>query len=348
MQSLGQIAASSIRQECTAKKLGNVHPQASFANMTYQTFLDAAQSIGDCIDLHFTTRTAWTTSDCAEPTDGPIVEPFDAPIGTLVLSCVQSMLNKTGVNTSLGTILLFAPILEAAFQANSQPGSATGAVSQGMIERVLLRMTRLDSQRVYQAIALCSPGGLGESEKMSVHGDAPENLLDAMQHASSVDDVALQYVNHFSQIFSLADRFEKLAVRANRHNGAGHGFDPVDELDAIGHLQLELLAERPDSLICRKAGRELASEVQSRAKRLAASEIALKQLSGEGQARSIGECSAGAGNGCRLLAERAEWLALDSWLRGHRSLTGSQLANPGTHADLIAAALLLHNLRSSD
>jgi triphosphoribosyl-dephospho-CoA synthase len=79
-------------------------------------------------------------------------------------------------------------------------------------------------------------------------------------------------------------------------------------------IQLEVLAERVDSLIVRKSGIELAKAVMNRC----------REISGMSP---DDECW------------QDHWKELDRWMREKRNDEGKHLANPGTTADLIAAAI---------
>jgi triphosphoribosyl-dephospho-CoA synthetase len=82
----------------------------------------------------------------------------------------------------------------------------------------------------------------------------------------------------------------------------------------VQRIQLEVLAERVDSLIVRKSGIEIAKVVMDRCREISG-------ISPED------ECW------------QHRWNELDSWMREKRSSEGKQLVNPGTTADLIAAAI---------
>lgn len=365
MKSLGDLVANSIRQECSAKKLGNVHPQASFSNMSHDTFLTAAQAIGKCVDDYFssTANLVPAASDPILPAGSPEQEP-PYRTGKLVLKCVEAMKDSVAVNTSLGTILLFAPIL-CCPEIQSGPVTDTGAFSihsgwskaseSDRINQTLLRLSVVDSQKIYQAIAICAPGGLGSSPEMSVHDAAPKNLLDAMQYASEFDDVALQYVTQFELVRNLASRINLLfqRLRELENFSGGHAMRWEATLaEAVSIAQLELLAERPDSLIVRKGGRPLAEEVQLRAQHLYQAlirenhdlEWTVSHSAVELLPNPVG---AGADNRVTVpsIADTPAWIELDHWMRNHITSEGKQMANPGTHADLIAAALLVKSLR---
>jgi triphosphoribosyl-dephospho-CoA synthase len=303
--SLGSCVQKSIELECSAPKLGNVFPGHPFEDMTHDSFLDAAKAIGECVDRLY--------SDLKNDQN---VAP-----GYAILRCTQAMLQSAGCNTSLGTILLAIPLIESfarVWRAANQHRSSLEEWQNLLAEEVLQKLTAQDSAHVYDAIRICNPGGLGSKPEMDVASAPPVRLLDAMAFASHYDDVALQYVSRFELCFALAKRL-------SLYESSGKN---ASILESITLLQLELLAERPDSLIARKGGSELAEQVREKAHKV---------------------LSLWAGQSTNWLNA---WQELDDWMRSLRNSQGKRIANPGTHADLIAAAiliyLLLHKPNASD
>jgi triphosphoribosyl-dephospho-CoA synthase len=281
-RTLGDRVRRAIQLESSAIKLGNVHPNASFHDLNYGHFERASAAIGQAID-----------------------EMDSASVGLLVLEATRKMMQVVETNTSLGTILLIAPLVVAWREASGSPGlqgnvEARSVAIQASLPGVLSRLDASDSEQIYQAIRTSQAGGLGARDTMDVNGQAPMRIQDAMQLASAWDDIALQYSTNFDLVFRMAQRLwhEKRAS--------------VSWQDAVRQIQLELLSERVDSLIARKRGIEYACEIQSRAKSVLHS----------GEYGSPGFESA--------------WLELD-----HEMRDGNHRGNPGTIADLIAAALFL-------
>lgn len=169
------------------------------------------------------------------------------------------------------------------------------------IAAVLNRLTPSDAADVYAAIQLARAGGLGTESRWDVHGTPPPDLLAAMRAAADRDLIARQYVTNFSTVLETV--VPSLLANLNR------GWRPAE---AIVRSALQLMAAEPDSLIGRKCGREIAEQ--------SARYAAVTLDAGE----------PGDENYHEALAD------LDFWLRsdGHRR-------NPGTTADLIAAALFV-------
>ena len=278
--SRGERTRWSIVQEASAFKAGNVHPLIGFDNMDFARFVAAAEAIGDAIDR----STALS-------------------LGQLVVQCTRAMLDVTGVNTSLGTILLLAPLIQYEIQCEQTSDECLRSQmlrpewTGNSIQQWLQATSFEDSSQIYRAIASCKPGGMGSSQSMDILGPPPDSILKAMRLAAEHDDVALQYCNGYLEVARYARYLVSPEYRA------------MSLADAIRRLQLVILAERVDSLIARKCGLTVGREVQSRAG------ILMRSTYGS------------------ALFE-AEWKAFDEFLR-----SDGNRRNPGTTADLIATAL---------
>jgi triphosphoribosyl-dephospho-CoA synthase len=167
------------------------------------------------------------------------------------------------------------------------------------LHTVLAALTAEDCRLVYDAIRLAQPGGMGEVPEMDIAHEPPTDLLAAMQAAAGRDLVARQYTDDFRLVLE-----EALPLLAS---GRQRGWSLTS---AIVHAHLQLLARYPDSLILRKCGPETAQRVSAMASQIL--------VAGDPGTEPYFEAVAD----------------FDFWLRadGHRR-------NPGTTADLIAAAL---------
>jgi len=270
----GERARWAILQEVTAIKAGNVHPRAVFAEMGIDDFRLAAEVIAEAFD-----RTAHES------------------LGATILAAATAMMDQVGTNTSLGTILLLAPMAKWESCANEGTFHSSEQV-RSQLSQLLEGTDGEASQRIYTAIDRCRPGGLGRLENMDVTGEAPESILQAMRMAASWDDIALQYANGFENVFVYARSLTTWVAEGS------------SLLDAIRRLQGEAMADRPDSLIVRKHGVAMGQQVQARARQMV---------------------SAGAYGSPEY---ETAWEALDAFLRDPRARK-----NPGTTADMIAAAL---------
>jgi triphosphoribosyl-dephospho-CoA synthase len=164
---------------------------------------------------------------------------------------------------------------------------------------VLRNLTIEDANQVYAAIRLAQPSGLGQVDKADVN--APEAPQITLREAMALAaDRDLVARQYVNDFTEVRWTADRIAAAATEQ--------PLGE--AIVRAYLELLAQHPDSLVARKCGPEVAAQVSAGAATVLA-------------ARRHGEDT--------YQACRAEF---DFWLRadGHRR-------NPGTSADLVAAAL---------
>jgi triphosphoribosyl-dephospho-CoA synthase len=256
-----ELATLSCVLEATARKPGNVHPEASFAELTYADFVRSAFLIAPS----FVGGSEWS-------------------VGRIVLDAVERTRRELVRNTNLGILLLLAPLACVPQGIKLREGIGDVLARLGRDE-----FGREEAKRVYKAIRLARPGGMGHVDREDV-ADAPTvTLLDAMRMAADRDRVADQYTANFSTVFAGVDRL----VNGGRFS--------VDWEETVIDLHLWLMAEFPDTLIARKCGRELAEESARRA-------------------RAVLEAGwPGSASGRRLLSDLDRWLRAD----GHRRNPGT-------------------------
>ncbi len=272
--------------EATAPKAGNVHPSAPFGDMHFAHFAASAAVLARVLSHR-----------------------PPASVGRAVREAVDALSDRVGVNTSLGTILLMAPIA-IAWNAAGRGGEAE---LRRAVSGTLQQLTPSDASCVYEAIRSVSPGGLGRSNEDDVHGPPPDDLVAAMARAAPWDAVARQFATGMADIFDVWLPVLADAARAT-----------TDALAAVCWLQIHMLADQPDGLIHRKCGASTAMEIQR-------------------QARTVRDVWYGPGAsppGCvsDVLA-CPSFRALDASLR-----TPENRKNPGTTADMIATTLLIRLL----
>jgi triphosphoribosyl-dephospho-CoA synthase len=211
---------------------------------------------------------------------GPLDRAASIGLGPAVLEAVEATRTVVATNTNLGMILLLTPLACVEDDVPLRSG----------VQSILAQTDINDTRAVYRAIRLANPGGLGEVDDQNLAAEPTVTLLEAMRLAADRDLVARQYATDYIDLFELTLPILKEELQSRR------GLEP-----AIIGAFLGTLAARPDTLIARKRGREVAEE----ASRRAAEAIATGDVGG-----------------------------LDAWLRadGHAR-------NPGATADLIAAAL---------
>ena len=179
---------------------------------------------------------------------------------------------------------------------------STATMPMGESLRDVLGSTTVDDARaVYAAIRLASPGGLGRADAQDISGEPTVTLLEAMRLAADRDTIASEYGSGFQITFGAG---VPALTRAR--------CDRLSWDDAIVETFLTLLAARPDTHIARRGGAALAADVTRRAKDVLAD------------------------GGVRSARGREAIDALDRSLR-----EDGNLANPGTTADLTAAAIFV-------
>ena len=166
-------------------------------------------------------------------------------VGERVLGAVEATFDAVGQNTNLGILLLCAPLAAAAER---------GGHLRTALEGVLATMDMEDARRVYAAIRLANPAGLGRTGRHDVAEEPDVDLRAAMAEAAEHDRVALAYVTRFQDLFET-------------------GLSALNEARSLGLAQpwqakgvhLAFLASFPDSHICRKQGAACAEEVRAEA-----------------------------------------------------------------------------------
>lgn len=264
----GELVQVACIWEVLARKAGNVHRYADFATTSLSDFLLASAAI-----CH------------------PFNTELSRPVGVAVELATEGMIRGVGQNTSLGIILAVAPLV-----AIPKP-----LILRDQLSNTLSALSVDDATRVFRAIRLANPGGLGDAPEQDVHSEPTVTLLEAMKLAADRDLIARQYANGYADVFDLGVP----AFLA--------GFEKYGCVEAaVIECQLKWMATFPDSLIARKLGLPAAEDVQKRVQHVL----------------SLGGLDTADG--------RRAGVELDAYLRSN----GNKL-NPGTTADLVAACLFV-------
>lgn len=151
--------------EAQSRKLGNVHPGASFTDLSFTDFAISAGA---------------AASSLGNPKSS-----FGKSIYEAVL--VNQLI--VGKNTNLGICLLLEPLIRAARPRD--------------VGQVLAATTVDDAVRVYAAIRKAQPGGLGVRCEQDISTDPTVTLLEAMKLAADDDLIARQYATAYRDVFDL-------------------------------------------------------------------------------------------------------------------------------------------------
>ena len=155
--------------EATAPKPGNVHPSASFADLTYDDLLATAVAIGPALD-----RAA------------------ERPHGRTILSAIEAARPAADTNANLGIVLLTAPL---AAVPDGTPLSAAA------VDGVLAGLGLDDAADIWRAITIARPGGMGTADKWDVAGPPPDDIRAAMRLAADRDQIARLWALGFGPLF---------------------------------------------------------------------------------------------------------------------------------------------------
>jgi triphosphoribosyl-dephospho-CoA synthase len=232
----------------------------------------------------------------------------DVGVGKIIRDCVADIDRwQRGGNTLLGTIILLSPIAVAAGMVSAETTFEIPELRE-KVKVVTQSTTPQDAVNVYEAIKIANPAGLGTAPKLDVNDP------------NSVSKILIEKTSLY-QVFKIAESYDAICSEwvNNYPITFGYAYPFLNEQirrisepnEAIIHTFLRVLAEYPDTFITRKAGLNKSREVSSKAKIILQSGLATAE--GKEQLREF-----------------------DKELRTH-----SNLLNPGTTADVIAAALAL-------
>lgn len=275
---LESMVKDSFVQEIEALKPGNVSKYAAGHNMTYCDFERSAEL-------------------CS-----PILCNDSLGLGESILHSVEVTRKEIGCNTNLGMLLLFAPLIKA-YKTNNKKDNIRNS-----LKNVLEHLDQKDSEKVFQAIRLAQPGGLGRVDKQDVNFSPSINLLEAMSLAAERDMIARQYVSGYEAVFNIG--LKSLVEFDKRWNSVEW---------ATVACYLSLMVTFPDSHIRRKFGAEVAKHILNRSK-----PVFERFINNKNPAEA-----------------KSELLEFDKELKDSG-------INPGTSADLTAASLLVYAMRRSN
>jgi len=288
--------------EVSAGKPGNVNLIVGFERTRYEHFLASAVAARSYFE--------WAVERGVEVSRGE-TKIGDVGLGRIIRDCVVDITAwQGGGNTLLGTVILLSPIAVAAGMTSIEEGRVLEIPElRENLRLVVEATTPEDAVDVYEAIRIANPSGLGKAPDLDINDsnsidrirEEKVTLYDTFVIASKYDTVCSEWTTNYPITFDVAYPYLMEQIRE------------IEDLSgAIIHTFLKVLAEYPDSFIARKIGIEKAREVSSMAK---------------------GVLELG---GLETLKGKKKLREFDLELR-----KPSNLLNPGTTADIIAAALAL-------
>jgi triphosphoribosyl-dephospho-CoA synthase len=303
-QHISKCLQLAIMLEVSAEKPGNVNLTSGFEGTICQHFLASAVAAGPTFQ-----EAAYRGILVAEKKLGI----GEVGLGQLIKTCASDVNAwQRGGNTILGTIMLFMPIAVAAGMTQAKPDySLDFSLLRKNIDLAVKSTKALDSVHLYEAVAIANPSGLN---------DAPD--LDVSDPRSK-ERLIKENVTLF-EVFKIASGYDDICAEWV------HNYPVTFDLaypylmeqlkskplnTAVVHTFLKILSQHPDTFIARKVGKEKAQEVSEDAK-------AVLELGGLETAKG-----------------KKSLTAFDKKLR-----LSQNKCNPGTTADLTAAALALCTL----
>lgn len=288
--------------EISATKPGNVSRTASFENTRYDHFLASAVAIAPSFE---------SAAEKGIAVDRGITVLSDIGLGQIIKNGVMNVSSwQHGGNTLLGTAILLSPIAVAAGMTPTKEENAFDISNlRKNLKLVVESTTPEDAIKLYEAIENADPSGLGTVPELDINDptskkkilEEKKSLYEIFQIASKYDAICFEWVNEYALTFETAHPFLAEQIKKS------------DDLNqATVHTFLKVLSLHPDTLIARKTNVGKAKEVSKRATEI----LKLGGLETQDGIKSLKK--------------------FDKELR-----KVGNLLNPGTTADIIAAALAL-------
>jgi len=216
-----------------------------------------------------------------------------------------------GGNTILGTIMLLVPLATAAGMTPKKGAELDFSILRRNIDVAVKSTSALDSVNLYEAVNIANPSGLGAAPDYDV------------SNPKSKERLLKENVGLF-EVFKLAQSYDDICYEwvnnypitfdlAYPHLKQGLNHKPLNT--SVVHTFLKILSTRPDTFITRKSGRAEALKITREAEKVL----------------ELG--------GLETAEGRKSLELFDKKLR-----TSENRCNPGTTADLTAAALSLATL----
>ena len=301
---ISQCLELAMLLEVSAAKPGNVTFTAGFEGTRVEHFLASAVAAAPWFE---------EAANRGIAVQDKKLSADDVGMGWIMKECAADINAwQKGGNTLLGTVMLLVPLAVAVGMTPTGENFSFDLMRLRENLRLAVESTTAeDAVHLYEAIDIAKPSGLNEASDLDVHDPASkERLLKENVSLFEVFKMAAGYddiCSEWVRNYPITFDLAYPYLKAQLERG--------DLNTAVVHSFLKILSEHPDTFIARKAGVEKAQQVSSDAKRA----LELGGLETQDGKKGIFE--------------------LDRRLRE----SGNRL-NPGTTADLTAAALALCTL----
>ncbi|MDI3475578.1 MAG: triphosphoribosyl-dephospho-CoA synthase [Thermococcaceae archaeon] len=276
--------------EAAVPKPGNVSRFRDFDDLTFYHFLMANTAL---MGVYY------EAIKRGELIRKGILQPSEAGLGELIKRAVQKSRESQDANPNFGVIVLSVPLMVAM-------GMSRHILEAREKAKLLVgESTVRDTMELYSAIRIANPKGVARGVKYDVYSDESfrelfrdrVNLERLAEISCERELVFCEWLNGYELSYKTFGRVYELAREA-----------PFE--DAVLRAFLELLSERPDTLIARKGGIEEAELVRKKAGELLEGRLSMDEFE-------------------RFMSEKGD------------------LRNPGSLADVMAVALSLLILKGA-
>jgi len=245
---------SSLLEVSGYPKPGNIHRTKDFTDTRFEHFLAAIASIQPefrklCrrIEQHL---------------NSPEFELSDIQLGVFFKNAAKEMMKwQEGGNVVLGHILVLGPLIATATICLLQKKTHRSGFRRVLIE-LINETTVQDTVKLYEAINMCTPGGLGTVSNYDL------NDKNSIKHIQE-DKITLKKIFELSKEYDLISREYSTGFEIILLEGLPFYFKIFDKTHDVNtstvHTFLNLLVNHHDTLIIRKSGKEKAQAVSEQA-----------------------------------------------------------------------------------
>jgi triphosphoribosyl-dephospho-CoA synthase len=248
------VNLSSLLELSGWPKPGNVHRTRNFEDTRFEHFLAGITAIQPnfrefCEKIY-------------NSIENNKLKPNTIELGLFFKNSAKEMMRwQSGGNVLLGHILVLAPLVSAAVIC-MKTNEKTIEDFQLILKKIIEETTVQDTLNLYDAIKICSPGGLGRIEKYDIYGDNSYNEI-------KQDGITLKRIFELSKNYDLISNEYSSGFDIILKEGLPYFIDTFDNFKdvniAIVNTYLKLLSNHLDTLIIRKAGKKEALAVSKAA-----------------------------------------------------------------------------------
>lgn len=224
-------------------KPGNVHRTQDFDDMVFEDFLISGIVIGDLMKKAAERGNRYKKDDLIH----------EIKLGEIIKEAVLETDKWIGNNTNLGIVLLLTPLSASAGMSNNLNELRNN------VGRIMEATTSQDAINLYDAINIADAGGMGEQEELDVaDAEAREkiikeniNMYKVLQMSSKWDLLSYELTNRMPITFGIGfPTFRNVKMEYGINKATVQTF-------------LTILSKKPDTLISRKYGDDMAKLVSA-------------------------------------------------------------------------------------